>query len=122
MTRLTKHGELDEDYVCPHCGEDVEPRWVACPHCGRKLGRNLCPSCRKPVQPEWAACPACGARLSRQHASAGEPSSVTEEDAFEWLVHDNQGPSMDSDDAVDAAESIATALSTDQFLLLKTAR
>jgi hypothetical protein len=22
---------------CPHCGQDIEPRWKACPHCGEKL-------------------------------------------------------------------------------------
>lgn len=40
---------------------------------------------------------------------------------FEWLVHDDEGPDMDSDDAVDVAESIASSLSAAQFRLLQSA-
>lgn len=92
---------------------------MACPHCAKTLDRNVCLSCNKPVQPEWVACPACGARLARRNASAGGTSSVTEEEVFEWMVHDDEGPSLDSDDAVDAAESIASSFSADQFALLQ---
>ena len=44
--------------LCPGCGAQVSPDFVACPSCGERVGGG-CPHCSRPLQPGWKFCPFC---------------------------------------------------------------
>ena len=56
---------LGEEGMCPGCGGDVEPEFIACPHCARRL-KLTCQRCRSPLKPEWRLCPFCEAPTPTQ--------------------------------------------------------
>jgi hypothetical protein len=56
---------LGEEGMCPGCGGDVEPDFVACPHCARRL-KLTCQRCRSALRPEWRLCPYCEAPTPTQ--------------------------------------------------------
>jgi hypothetical protein len=56
---------LGEEGICPGCGGDVEPDFIACPHCARRL-KLTCQRCRSPLRPEWRLCPFCEAPAPTQ--------------------------------------------------------
>ena len=56
---------LGEEGLCPGCGGDVEPEFIACPHCARRL-KLTCQRCRSPLKPEWRLCPFCEAPTPTQ--------------------------------------------------------
>jgi type II secretory ATPase GspE/PulE/Tfp pilus assembly ATPase PilB-like protein len=44
--------------LCPECGLQVSPDFVACPACGHRVGGG-CPHCGRTLQPGWKFCPFC---------------------------------------------------------------
>jgi hypothetical protein len=56
---------LGEEGMCPGCGGDIEPEFIACPHCARRL-KLTCQRCRSPLKPEWRLCPFCEAPTPTQ--------------------------------------------------------
>lgn len=56
---------LGEEGMCPGCGGDVEPDFIACPHCARRL-KLTCTRCRSALKPEWRLCPYCEAPAPTQ--------------------------------------------------------
>ena len=56
---------LGEEGMCPGCGGDVEPDFIARPHCARRL-KLTCQRCRSPLKPEWRLCPFCEAPTPTQ--------------------------------------------------------
>ena len=51
--------------MCPGCGGDVEPDFIACPLCARRL-KLTCSRCRSALKPEWRLCPYCEAPAPTQ--------------------------------------------------------
>lgn len=47
---------------CPHCGEEVKPKWAICPNCENNLSLNTC-ECGEQVKPHWKICPSCRRKL-----------------------------------------------------------
>ena len=64
---------LGEEGMCPGCGGDVEPDFIACPHCARRL-KLTCSRCRSALKPEWRLCPYL--RGARAHAAAAHDDAV----------------------------------------------
>ena len=56
---------LGEEGMCPGCGGDIEPDFIACPHCARRL-KLTCSRCRSALKPEWRLCPYCEAPTPTQ--------------------------------------------------------
>ena len=56
--------------VCPECGINVSPDFVACPSCGHHVGGG-CPHCNKPVQQGWKFCPYCAKSTDPATAKKG---------------------------------------------------
>ena len=50
---------LQEAFVCPKCGEEVEEDFFFCPHCRAEL-LFKCEKCGKLCESTWSACPYCG--------------------------------------------------------------
>ena len=115
---LNKYGEIAEDESGQNCGHDVRPEWVVCPNCGKNLTAGKC-SCGQSLHKGWIVCPACARPLTSRREPHIDRSAVSEEEVFEWLIHDDDGPNMDSDDAVDVAEAISSSYSAQQFAGLK---
>ena len=64
---------LGEEGMCPGCGGDVEPDFIACPHCARRL-KLTCQRCRSPLQARMAAVPVL--RGAHAHAAAAHDDVV----------------------------------------------
>ena len=73
--------EIEEQDLCPGCGQRVEPEWIICPYCRTHL-KKTCLHCGRPLQLNWTICPYCGtvdrpamgmaATVSAKAATVGE--------------------------------------------------
>ncbi len=67
--------EDDMQYVCPGCGDDVDPRWMVCPHCLYQL-REPCPQCGELMELDWRSCAYCGQLTGERQLSGLLPSAT----------------------------------------------
>ncbi len=127
MTRLNKNAELEEGN-CPECGKPVKPDWMACPNCGERLS-TACDGCGHSLEPPWKFCPSCGCGKAAFSSGSGKgkqfkPNAifVSDEVVLHWLKRDDDGPSLEDDEAVLAtAGKLASELTEEQFETLKEA-
>ena len=73
--------EIEEQELCPGCGQRVESEWIICPYCRTSL-KKTCLHCGRPLQLNWTICPYCGtvdrpamgvaATVSAKAATVGE--------------------------------------------------
>lgn len=62
---------IEEQPVCPGCGQRVEKNWLVCPICRTQLKRT-CIHCGQPINLYWTVCPYCGSERPSAPASSLE--------------------------------------------------
>lgn len=50
---------IEEQEVCPGCGQRTVAQWIICPFCHTKLKKN-CQRCGQALHLQWTVCPYCG--------------------------------------------------------------
>ncbi len=67
--------EIEEQPICPGCGNRTRADWQLCPNCHTHL-RKGCENCGRLLELSWQICPYCGTPVAGVRAEVGlEPGA-----------------------------------------------
>jgi len=68
--------EVEEQPICPGCGNRTQSDWQLCPNCHTHL-RKACAKCDRLMELSWQICPYCGTPAPGVRAEASLPTAAS---------------------------------------------